>query len=136
MVFYYAIPHFLQNSSNSLLQNSPPLSILNTFILFSVWLSTRDLNSLNLSKTSYFFLRKYINVFLENSSINDTYYIGLPIDGTFTCPNMSLYTSSNICFTLLPPEGKLTRFYFTYTQFSQKSKSRELLLIPSSMPLP
>ena len=82
VVFYRAIPHFLQNSSNSFLQNSPPLSILNTFIFFFVWFSTRALNYLNMSNTLDFFLKKYIHVLLENSSINETYYTYLVMEPT------------------------------------------------------
>ena len=118
VVFFRTTPHFLQNSSNSFLQNSQPLSILNTFIFFSIWFSTKALNSLNLWKTSDFFLRKYIHVFLEKSSINYTYHTKLPSDGTDTSPNTSLHTSSNIPFTLLAQEGKLTWFCFPYTQCS------------------
>ena len=118
LVFSRAIPKFLQNSSNSFLQSSPPLSVLYTYIFFFVWFSTRALNSLNMLKTSDFFLKKYIHVFLENSSMNETLYTDLPSDGSNTGANTSLCTSSNILFALLGLEGKLTRFFFPYTQCS------------------
>jgi hypothetical protein len=72
VVFWHAMPHYLQNYSKSFPHNSPPLSVLNTLIFLSIWFSTRDLNSLNFLKTYDFFLRKYIHVFLEKSSMKET----------------------------------------------------------------
>ena len=66
------IPESLHNSLNSFDVNSPPLFDQKVLILFSVWFSIKDLNSLNLLNTSSLFFKKYIHVFLGKSSIKET----------------------------------------------------------------
>ena len=55
----------LQKYLNSLELNSPPVSNLKILIFFHERFSTRALNSLNLSNTSSFFFKKYIQVSRE-----------------------------------------------------------------------
>ena len=62
------IPESLHNSLNSFDVNSPPLFDRKVLILFSVWFSIKDLNSLNLLNASYLFFINYIHSFLEKSS--------------------------------------------------------------------
>ena len=58
VVIQSIIPCYLKNYSNFLWKNSPPLLDINNFIFLSIQFSTRYLNSLNLLKTSNFFIKK------------------------------------------------------------------------------
>jgi len=48
---WWTIPYFRRNSSRRLFTNSRPLSVRKILIFLSLWVSTIDLNSQNLSKT-------------------------------------------------------------------------------------
>lgn len=116
------MPYWLQNFPKSFETYSPPPSVLRTLILWSLFLSTMDLNFLNTSSTSSFLLIRYVHTFLLWSSMKMTKYILSPMKSTCTGPHTSKPPQDDTWFTtciFAEFSLMLLRFQTLFTHFSR-----------------
>jgi len=89
-----------KKDSNVLDMYSPPLSDLNTFILYSNSFSTRAFHDLNFSNTSHLYLKKCTHAFLEKSSMTVKEYLAPSMEVVLMGLHTSECTISNTLASL------------------------------------